>query len=174
VYRALDIASNKVTQQEARGVPHYLIDVAEPTAQYDIRDFHTQATQLVRQSRRVVRMQDVRVILCWRVQISSLSAQGKLPVIVGGTFYWIESLLWDSFLTSNAQQQPRQQNASSNAANSMQPESAEESDKSDNSASLPAVKAAKRQRDKHTITEAECDKVLPTLCQRAHSSYQWH
>lgn len=56
VYRLLDIASNKVTTEEAQGIPHHLIrykwdlqiaSVIDPHEQFTVRDFRDRATPLV-------------------------------------------------------------------------------------------------------------------------------
>lgn len=71
VYRELDLGTGKVTPEEADGVPHHLIDVADPTEVYNAADF-------------------VRDADC---AIADISARGKLPIVAGGTFFYIEALL---------------------------------------------------------------------------------
>lgn len=71
VYRGLDIGSAKVTPEEMDGVPHHLLDVADPTDTYTAADFKRDAL----------------------LAIDDIIARGKLPVICGGTFFYIDSLL---------------------------------------------------------------------------------
>jgi tRNA dimethylallyltransferase len=71
VYRGLDIGSGKVTMEEMRGVHHHLIDVADPKNTYTVTDF-------VRDGRAV---------------IADIHARGKLPIIVGGSFFYVDALL---------------------------------------------------------------------------------
>ena len=71
VYRGLDIGTAKITPEEMQGVPHHLLDVVEPHVTYTAADF-------VRDGRQA---------------IAHISARGKLPIIAGGTFFYIDSLL---------------------------------------------------------------------------------
>ena len=71
LYRGLDIGSAKPTQEEMRGVPHRMIDVADPWEDYSVS-----------------RWVESAAACC-----DALLAQGKTPVIVGGTGLYIESLL---------------------------------------------------------------------------------
>lgn len=71
VYRGLDIGTGKVTREEMQGVPHHLLDVADPHEVYTVHDF-------VRDG---------------RTAIADILSRGKLPIIVGGTFFYIDALL---------------------------------------------------------------------------------
>lgn len=71
VYRGLDIGSGKVTKKEMRGIPHHLLDVASPRTIYTASDF-------VRDG---------------RAAISEISSRGTVPIIAGGTGFYIDSLL---------------------------------------------------------------------------------
>ncbi len=71
IYRGLDIGSAKPTGKEMRGVPHRMIDVADPWEDYSVS-----------------RWVESAAACC-----DALLAQGKTPVIVGGTGLYIESLL---------------------------------------------------------------------------------
>lgn len=71
VYRGLDIGTGKVTKTEMQGVPHHLIDVVNPEDPYTVADY-------VRDG---------------RIAIAGILSQGKLPIIVGGTFFYIDALL---------------------------------------------------------------------------------
>lgn len=73
IYKGLDIGTAKVTKEEAQGIPHHLIDEISIHETYSVADFQRQANQHV---------QDIR-------------SRGKLPVVVGGTGLYIESLLYD-------------------------------------------------------------------------------
>ena len=107
VYRGLDIASAKVTAEEAQvclsvltrldrfdslqGVPHRLVDVACPLRdKFDVHAWRTQADSAVCLTSFLFGADPVP---CVRIpQIAELTSQNKLPVIVGGTFYWLESM----------------------------------------------------------------------------------
>jgi tRNA dimethylallyltransferase len=71
VYRGLDLGTGKVTQEEMQGIPHHLLDVADPHDTYTAADF-------VRDG---------------RAAIASILSRGKLPIIVGGTFFYMDALL---------------------------------------------------------------------------------
>ncbi|XP_037077801.1 tRNA dimethylallyltransferase-like [Pollicipes pollicipes] len=72
VYKGLDIISNKVTPEEQQLVPHHMIDIVEPTTNYSVVKFRDACLSA----------------------IEDLRSRRKLPVIVGGTNYYIESVLW--------------------------------------------------------------------------------
>ena len=71
IYKGMDIASAKPTEEEKMGIPHHLMDFLEPTEPFSVADYVTMA-------RRV---------------IADINARGKLPVICGGTGLYINSLI---------------------------------------------------------------------------------
>ena len=71
LYRGLDIGSAKPTREEMRGIPHHMIGIADPREDYSVS-----------------RWVESAAACC-----DTLLAQGKTPVIVGGTGLYIESLL---------------------------------------------------------------------------------
>ncbi|MDR3571540.1 MAG: tRNA (adenosine(37)-N6)-dimethylallyltransferase MiaA [Candidatus Pacebacteria bacterium] len=71
VYRGLDIGTGKVTKREMRGVPHYLLDIASPKRTVTAHEFATKARRAIR----------------------TIAASGSLPIIVGGTGFYIDTLL---------------------------------------------------------------------------------
>jgi tRNA dimethylallyltransferase len=71
VYKGLDIGSAKVTEIEMDGVRHHLLDVADPKEVYTAADFKRDA----------------------EVAVDDILARGKLPIICGGTFFYIDALL---------------------------------------------------------------------------------
>jgi tRNA dimethylallyltransferase len=70
VYRGFDIGTDKVPQSERRGIPHHLIDVAEPTEIYSAARYSRDAARLVRE----------------------VTARDRLPVVVGGTGLYFRAL----------------------------------------------------------------------------------
>lgn len=71
VYRELDLGSGKITPKEMQGVPHHLLDVADPkTDSYTGSDFTKDAN----------------------VAIKEILERGKVPIVAGGTFFWLELL----------------------------------------------------------------------------------
>jgi tRNA dimethylallyltransferase len=71
VYRGFDIGSSKPTAAELRGVPHHLIDICEPNELIDAAGYAQRAD----------------------AAIASVTARGKLPIVVGGTGLWLRALL---------------------------------------------------------------------------------
>lgn len=78
VFRGLDLGSGKVTPQEMQGVLHHLIDVREPNAFFSMADFQRMAYQA----------------------IDGIRGRGRLPMIVGGTGLYVDSVL-DGYLLSD-------------------------------------------------------------------------
>lgn len=78
VFRGLDLGSGKVTPEETQGVPHHLIDVREPNDFFSMADFQRMAYQVI---------DDIR-------------GRGRLPMIVGGTGLYVDSVL-DGYLLSD-------------------------------------------------------------------------
>lgn len=72
VYRTLDIGTEKITQEEMSGIPHYLIDIREPEEQYSAGDFVEDASRL----------------------ISDIISRGKTPILAGGTHFYFDALLY--------------------------------------------------------------------------------
>lgn len=72
-YRHMDIGSAKVTQEEMEGVPHHLIDVLEPTESFNVVAFQRLA----------------------REAISGIHGRGRIPILVGGTGFYIQAALYD-------------------------------------------------------------------------------
>ena len=70
VYRGLDIGSGKVTEAEMQGVPHHLIDIADISYRYTGADFVRDA----------------------KAAIADITARGKVPIIAGGTFFYLDLL----------------------------------------------------------------------------------
>ena len=73
IYRGMDIGTAKVTKEEMRGVRHYLIDCADPDENYNVVLFQQKAREAVQEA---------------------VSAQ-KLPILCGGTGFYIQALLYD-------------------------------------------------------------------------------
>ena len=70
VYRGFDIGTDKVPLPERRGVPHHLIDIADPTEEYTAAQYARDAAAAV----------------------AGIHARGKLPILVGGTGFYYRAL----------------------------------------------------------------------------------
>ncbi|XP_025990811.2 tRNA dimethylallyltransferase isoform X2 [Solenopsis invicta] len=77
VYKGLDIVTAKVTPAERKAAPHHMLDIVDPLTNFSVIDFRDMALPI----------------------IDNLLARRKLPVVVGGTNYYIESLLWQILIT---------------------------------------------------------------------------
>ncbi|MEK4080890.1 tRNA (adenosine(37)-N6)-dimethylallyltransferase MiaA [Solibacillus sp. FSL K6-1781] len=73
IYRHMDIGTAKITEAEMEGVPHHLLDIKEPTEGFSVAEYQ----QLV------------------RGKIEEIQARGKMPIIVGGTGLYVQSVLYD-------------------------------------------------------------------------------
>ena len=73
VYRYMDIGSAKIKTEEMEGIKHYLIDVLDPSAAFDVVTFKQMA----------------------REAMEEILAEGKIPILVGGTGFYIQALLKD-------------------------------------------------------------------------------
>ena len=70
VYKGLDIGSGKVTKKEMQGIPHYMLDVANPKKQFNVSNYKKMA----------------------EINIRYIVGCGKLPIVVGGTGFYIDTL----------------------------------------------------------------------------------
>ncbi len=73
IYKLMDIGSAKITNEESKGVPHHLIDIVSPDESFNVSDYKELA----------------------EAKIEYIEANGKLPILVGGTGLYINSLLYD-------------------------------------------------------------------------------
>ena len=71
VYKGLDIGTGKITKREMKGVPHHLLDVSSPRKPFSANDFERQASDAIAQ----------------------IVDAGKLPIVVGGTGFYIDALV---------------------------------------------------------------------------------
>lgn len=71
IYKTLDIGTGKVTQEEMEGVPHHMIDIINLEETYTAAEFKTTGTQI----------------------ITEITARGNIPIIAGGTFFYVDTLL---------------------------------------------------------------------------------
>ncbi|MDP2052695.1 MAG: tRNA (adenosine(37)-N6)-dimethylallyltransferase MiaA [Acidobacteriota bacterium] len=70
VYRGFDIGTDKVPMAERRGIPHHLIDIADPTDEYTAAQFARDATAAIR----------------------GIQGRGRVPILVGGTGFYYRAL----------------------------------------------------------------------------------
>ena len=73
IFKGLDIGTAKITKEEMQGVPHHLIDIKEPWETFSVAEFKRLADEA----------------------IADIHDRGKLPIIVGGTGFYINSVLYE-------------------------------------------------------------------------------
>lgn len=73
IYRGLDIGTAKITEKEKRGINHYMIDVVNPKDNYSVSEYTADATKC----------------------IDSISNNGHIPIICGGTGLYIDGILYE-------------------------------------------------------------------------------
>ncbi len=79
VYKSMDIGSAKIRPEEMDGVPHYLVDVLDPAEEFHIVKFQAMAKEAMEQ----------------------IYANGHIPILVGGTGFYIQAIVKDIDFTEN-------------------------------------------------------------------------
>ncbi len=87
VYKHMDIGTAKITEKEMDGIRHHLIDVLEPVEEYNVSRFKEEAVSA----------------------IGDIYARGRLPLIAGGTGFYIQALLYDVDFSDTAQTEYRKE-----------------------------------------------------------------
>lgn len=82
VYKKMDIGSAKIRPEEMQGIPHYLVDVLEPEEEFHIVKFQQMAKKA---------MEDIY-------------SRGKIPILVGGTGFYIQAVTKDIDFTEAQQE----------------------------------------------------------------------
>lgn len=77
VYRGMDIGSAKIKEEEMRGVPHHLLDILEPEETFNVMIFQKLAKE----------------------KIGEIYDRGHIPILTGGTGFYIQSVLYDIAFT---------------------------------------------------------------------------
>ena len=79
VYRGMDIGTAKITKEEMGGIKHYLIDCLNPDEEFSVAVFQTMAKKA----------------------IDEILGKGKIPILVGGTGFYINALINDNDFSSS-------------------------------------------------------------------------
>jgi tRNA dimethylallyltransferase len=79
IYRHMDIGSAKIRPQEMEGVPHFLVDQLEPSEEFNVVVFQKKARQAMEE----------------------IFSRGHIPVLVGGTGFYIQAVLYDIDFTED-------------------------------------------------------------------------
>ncbi|MCH8518919.1 tRNA (adenosine(37)-N6)-dimethylallyltransferase MiaA [Candidatus Gracilibacteria bacterium] len=78
IFRGMDIGTGKIREEEKEGVVHHMIDIIEPNQNYSVGDFKVEAQK----------------------HIGTMLQKGKIPMLVGGTGLYIDSLIYESSIGS--------------------------------------------------------------------------
>ncbi|MDO8594150.1 MAG: tRNA (adenosine(37)-N6)-dimethylallyltransferase MiaA [bacterium] len=73
VYKGLDIGTGKITKKEMGGVPHHLLDIANPRRQFSVSEYQKAARQ----------------------SLKDIFSRGKIPIVVGGTGLYVQAIVND-------------------------------------------------------------------------------
>ncbi|WP_110929710.1 tRNA (adenosine(37)-N6)-dimethylallyltransferase MiaA [Bacillus massiliglaciei] len=73
VYKGMDIGTAKIKETEKEGIPHHLLDILEPEQEFSAAQFQSRANEAIQE----------------------IHTRGKLPIIVGGTGLYIQSVIYD-------------------------------------------------------------------------------
>lgn len=73
IYRGMDIGTAKVSEDEMQGIPHHMIDIKDFSEPFSVAEFQTMV----------------------QAHIHDIQSRGRLPIIVGGTGLYIQSVLYD-------------------------------------------------------------------------------
>jgi tRNA dimethylallyltransferase len=79
VYKDMDIGTAKITAEEMDGIPHYLIDLLEPDEEFNVVKFQHYTKAYIKQ----------------------IHDKNKIPILVGGTGFYIQAVLYDIDFTEN-------------------------------------------------------------------------
>lgn len=73
VYKGMNIGTDKITPEKMQGVPHHMIDILDPSEDFNAFEFKRRAKDI----------------------IEDIISRGKIPILVGGTGFYIQSVLYD-------------------------------------------------------------------------------
>lgn len=79
VYRGMDIGTAKIKPHQMQGIPHYLVDEFDPDEEFNVMRFQQLA----------------------RKYMEDIYSRNKIPILVGGTGFYIQSVLYDIAFTEN-------------------------------------------------------------------------
>ena len=73
IYKDMDIGTAKPTKQEIQGIKHYMLDFVSPEERYSVADYKKEAKKAIKE----------------------ILEKGKVPIVIGGTGLYIESLIYE-------------------------------------------------------------------------------
>ena len=84
VYRGMDIGTAKISPEQRKGIPHYLIDLIDPRETWNVVRFQQEA----------------------RKALAEIYGEGRIPILCGGTGFYIQALLYDIDFTAMQEDLP--------------------------------------------------------------------
>ena len=72
IYKGMDIGTAKISKEETRGIKHHMLSFIDPKDEYSVKEYREDALNIIR----------------------DVISRGKFPIVVGGTGFYIESLLY--------------------------------------------------------------------------------
>jgi tRNA dimethylallyltransferase len=86
IYKSMDVGSAKISKEEMKGIPHHMVDIIEPSEDFSVAEFKERA----------------------ETAIEAITYRNKLPMLVGGTGFYINSLIYNyNFATTNKDEEYR-------------------------------------------------------------------
>ncbi|MCR4678327.1 MAG: tRNA (adenosine(37)-N6)-dimethylallyltransferase MiaA [Lachnospiraceae bacterium] len=85
VYKGMDIGSAKVMPEEMQGIKHYLIDILDPKDEFSVAVFKDYAQKAIKE----------------------ITDNGKIPIVAGGTGFYIQALLYDIDFSESIGENPK-------------------------------------------------------------------
>lgn len=73
IYKDMDIGTNKVKENEMNDIDHHILDIKSPNESYSVKEFKNQSREL----------------------INSINKKNKIPIVAGGTGFYVDSILFD-------------------------------------------------------------------------------
>lgn len=73
IYKYMNIGTDKIKEEEMNGIVHHMVDIIDPKEEFTVSDFRSRAIEL----------------------ISDINQRGKVPILVGGTGLYINSIIYD-------------------------------------------------------------------------------
>lgn len=87
IYKSMDVGSAKISKEEMRGIPHHIIDIIDPSEEFSVAEFKERAESA----------------------IEDITKRDKLPMLVGGTGFYINSLIYNyNFASTNKDEDYRE------------------------------------------------------------------
>lgn len=79
IYRGLDIGTGKITEEEMKGVPHYMLDICDINESFSVKEFRDKVLNI----------------------IDDIISRGKTPILCGGTGYYIDAVIYENTIPEN-------------------------------------------------------------------------